>query len=107
VTDLAVAGGAGATVATALVVESAAVDDPAGQALVPTWSPTSTGATPPTGRPEGDSPEMVGLHAVRADQVVPPHGVSLTAWPAGEPVGCGALRPLHSTLDRGCGLRLE
>jgi hypothetical protein len=39
---------------------------------------------------------MVGLHAVRADQVVPPHGVSLTAWLAGEPVGCGALRPLHS-----------
>ena len=103
-TDLAVAGGAGATVATALVVEPAAWTTRPGRRWWPTSSPSSTGATPPTGRPEGDSPEMVGLHAVLADQVVPPHGVSLIAWLAGEPVGCCALRPLHSTLDRGCGL---
>lgn len=46
------------------------------------------------GEADGDHPEMVGLHQLRPDQVVPPAGVFLVAWLDGEAVGCGAVRRL-------------
>lgn len=47
------------------------------------------------GPAEGDNPEVVGLYAVRREQVTPPHGVFVVARSDGEPVGCGAARALH------------
>lgn len=46
------------------------------------------------GAGDGDSPEMVGLHRVRPEQVVPPVGIFLVAWLDGVPAGCGAVRRL-------------
>jgi GNAT superfamily N-acetyltransferase len=46
------------------------------------------------GPADGDSPEVVGLHAVRAEQVTPPHGAFVVARLDGVAVGCGAVRAL-------------
>jgi GNAT superfamily N-acetyltransferase len=42
----------------------------------------------------GAAPELAALWGVRPEQVTPPAGTFLVAWIDGEPVGCGALRPL-------------
>lgn len=44
--------------------------------------------------PAGGDLEWAALWVLRPDQVVPPEGAFLVAWLGGEPVGCGAVRPL-------------
>lgn len=40
------------------------------------------------------TPELTAIWGVRPGQVAPPAGTFLVAWLGGEPVGCGAVRPL-------------
>jgi putative acetyltransferase len=47
------------------------------------------------GPADGDQPEVVDLHTVRAHQVVPPHGAFVVARLGDEAVGCGAVRVLR------------
>ncbi|HEX6417462.1 MAG TPA: GNAT family N-acetyltransferase [Acidimicrobiales bacterium] len=78
-----------------LAVERAAFGDPVAQALIAALMADLDVRYAADGPAAGDSPEVAGLHAVRAEQVTPPRGVFLVARVGGEPAGCGALRPLH------------
>ena len=70
------------------------LDGPAGRALVAALMRDLDERYAADGPADGDNPEVVGLHAVRPDQVVPPLGAFVVAWAGGEAVGCGAVRAL-------------
>jgi GNAT superfamily N-acetyltransferase len=46
------------------------------------------------GGADGDDPGAAAVWAVRPEQVTPPAGVFVVARLGGEPVGCGAVRPM-------------
>lgn len=77
-----------------LVIAPEPFDGPVARSLVAALMTDLDERYAADGSGSGDSPEMVGLHRVRAEQVTPPAGVFLVAWLEGEPVGCGAVRRL-------------
>jgi GNAT superfamily N-acetyltransferase len=49
---------------------------------------------------DGDDPDVAAHFTVRAEQVTPPAGVFVVARLDGEPVGCGAVRPVTGGVPR-------
>ena len=49
---------------------------------------------------DGDDPDVAAHFTVRAEQVTPPAGVFVVARLDGEPVGCGAVRPVTGGIPR-------
>jgi GNAT superfamily N-acetyltransferase len=69
-------------------------ESPAAQALVAALMADLDDRYAADGPGDGDAPDIAERFRVRAEQVSPPQGVFLVARLAGEPVGCGAVRPV-------------
>jgi GNAT superfamily N-acetyltransferase len=92
VTQARPAGGEVGTPPPALAIEREAFDSPTVQALVADLMADLDERYAADGPGAGDAPDVAAVHAVRGEQVTPPHGAFLVARLAGEPVGCGAVR---------------
>ena len=77
-----------------LVVQPEPLDGPVARALVAALMDDLDERYAADGPADGDHHEVSGVWAVRGEQVAPPHGVFVVAYIGGEPVGCGAVRPL-------------
>lgn len=77
-----------------LVVRPEPYESPAAKTLVTALTDDIDQRYADVPDPTSDAPELVALWALRTEQVTPPDGTFLVAWLDGEPVGCGAVRPL-------------
>jgi GNAT superfamily N-acetyltransferase len=77
-----------------LVVEPEPFDGPVARALVAALMDDLDERYAADGPAEGEHHEISGVWAVRGEQVTPPQGVFVVAYLGGQPVGCGAVRPL-------------
>jgi GNAT superfamily N-acetyltransferase len=77
-----------------LIVEPEPFDGPVVRALVAALMDDLDERYAADGPAEGEHHEISGVWGVRGEQVTPPQGVFVVAYLGGEPVGCGAVRPL-------------
>lgn len=78
----------------AVVIEREPYDSPVARELAGAMMAEVDERYAADGPADGDAPEVVAAHRVRTEQVTPPRGVFVIAWADGDPVGCGAVRPL-------------
>jgi GNAT superfamily N-acetyltransferase len=77
-----------------VVVETAPLETPGGQALVAALMADLDERYAADGPGLGDDAETVAAWAVRPEQVTEPNGVFVLAYLDSEVVGCGAVRPV-------------
>jgi GNAT superfamily N-acetyltransferase len=80
------------TQAAEITIAPAPFDGPVARALVDELMADLTERYAADSVGEGNDPEVVGLWAVRTEQVTPPAGVFLVAWLDGVAVACGGIR---------------
>jgi len=85
-----------------LVVRPEPFDGPAGRALVDALMADLDERYAGVDPGDAEHPDVVAVWAVRPEQVRPPRGLFVVARLDGEPVGCGAVRPLVTGVPGVC-----